>query len=83
MRRYLFFSILLFASFSHPILAQDIYKGKTVDVNTQNDDMRTIVPDNLRGGLNDRHVNSNQVEKIMEEMEIVQIVRLAGRPTIS
>lgn len=40
----------------------------TVDVNTQNDDMRTMVPDNLRGGLNDRHVNSNQVEKIMEEM---------------
>lgn len=35
MRRYLFFPILLFASFAYPILAQDIYKGKTLDVNTQ------------------------------------------------
>ena len=35
MRGCLFFPILLFASFSYSVLAQEIYKGKTLDVNTQ------------------------------------------------
>lgn len=35
MRSNLLISVLLFASFSYTIQAQDIYKGKTVNVNTQ------------------------------------------------